>query len=71
MLATCRAMDVIAASRRVFPRRGATWRTSNEPPPLKLATLGLDLFGYRREGGAESRAEKLIEVIQSLSPVPA
>ena len=38
---------------------------------MKLATIGLDLIEYRRDGGADERAAKLIEVIRSLSPLPA
>ncbi|MCR2824948.1 hypothetical protein [Microbacterium sp. zg.Y909] len=38
---------------------------------MKLATLGLDLYGYRRDGGAEERASKLLDVMNSLAPVPS
>lgn len=34
--------------------------------PSKLATIGLDLYGYRRDSGAESRAVQIMELLVAM-----
>ena len=37
--------------------------------PLRLLTLGLDLFGYTRDGGAADRANDLLRVLDAHAPM--